>query len=51
MYGWYQDELKQVFEDVYIRTYVLDSIITATEDFLQEEEIRNTFEPRTGSKT
>lgn len=51
MYGWYQDELKQVFEDVYIRTYVLDSIITATEDFLQEEEIGNTFEPRTGSKT
>lgn len=51
MYGWYQDELKQVFEDMYIRTYVLDSIITATEDFLQEEEIRNTFEPRTGSKT
>ena len=51
MYGWYQDELKQAFEDMYIRTYLLDSIITATEDFLQEEELRNTFEPRTRSKT
>lgn len=51
MYGWFHEELKQAFEDMYIRTYILDSIITLTEDFLQEEEIKNTFEPRTGSKT
>lgn len=51
MYGWYQEELKQAFEDMYVRTYILDSLITVTEDFFEEEDIRNTFEPRTGSKT
>lgn len=50
MYGWFKDELKQSFEDLYVRTYVLDSLLTATEDFLHEEELTNSFDPRVGSK-
>lgn len=50
MYGWFQEELKQVFEDTFVRTYVLDSIITATEDFFEEDHIPNDYDPREGAK-
>lgn len=50
MYGWFQEELKQVFEDTFVRTYILDSIITATEDFFEEDHIPNDYDPRNGAK-
>ena len=50
MYGWFQEELKQVFEDTFVRTYILDSIITATEDFFEEDHIPNDYDPREGAK-
>ena len=50
MYGWFQEELKQVFEDTFVRTYILDTIISATEDFFEEDHIPNDYDPREGAK-
>jgi hypothetical protein len=36
---------------MFVRTYILDSLITVTEDFFEEEDIENSFDPREKSKS
>jgi hypothetical protein len=46
MYGWCHDSLKENFEWMYLQAFVIDSIITETEDFLEEKHIKNDYDPR-----
>lgn len=50
MYGWCHESLKENFERMYLQAFVIDSIITETEDFLEEKHIENDYEPRTSNK-
>lgn len=46
MYGWCHETLKENFEWMYLQAFVIDSIITETEDFLEENHIKNSYDPR-----
>ena len=50
MYGWCHDSLKENFEWMYLQAFVIDSIITETEDFLEEKHIKNDYDPRMGNR-
>lgn len=50
MYGWCHGSLKENFEWMYLQAFVIDSIITETEDFLEEKHIKNDYDPRMSNK-
>ena len=50
MYGWCHEMLKENFEWMYLQAFVIDSIITETEDFLEEKHIKNDYDPRMSNK-
>ena len=50
MHGWCWETLKENFETMYIQAFVIDSIITETEDFFEEKHIKNDYDPRMGNR-
>jgi hypothetical protein len=50
MHGWCWETLKENFETMYLQAFVIDSIITETEDFLEEKHIKNDYDPRMGNR-
>jgi hypothetical protein len=50
MFGYTHETLKENFETAYIQAFVIDSIITETEDWLNDHNISNEYDPRTGNK-
>ena len=50
MYGWCHESLKENFEWMYLQAFVIDSIITETEDFLEEKHIKNDYDPRMSNR-
>lgn len=50
MHGWCWETLKENFETMYIQAFVIDSIITETEDFFEEKQIKNDYDPRMGNR-
>ena len=46
MFGWCHKTLKENFEWMYLQAFIIDSIITETEDFLKEKHIKNDYDPR-----
>ena len=50
MYGWCHESLKENFEWMYLQAFVIDSIITETEDFFEEKHIKNDYDPRMSNK-
>lgn len=50
MHGWCWETLKENFETMYTQAFVIDSIITETEDFFEEKHIKNDYDPRMGNR-
>ena len=46
MYGFMNDNLKMAFEDIYISAFIVDTIISKTEDFFAD--VENDYDPRLG---
>lgn len=46
MYGFMNENLKMAFEDIYISAFIVDAIISKTEDFFAN--VENDYDPRTG---
>lgn len=50
MHGWCWETLKENFETMYTQAFIIDSIITETEDWFEDHKIRNDYDPRMGNK-
>lgn len=50
MFGYTHETLKENFEWMYLQAFVIDSIITETEDWLNDHNIVNDYDPRMGNK-
>ena len=50
MYGWCWETLKENFETMYTQAFIIDSIITKTEDWFEDHNISNDYDPRMGNK-
>jgi hypothetical protein len=46
MWNFIHDILAECIEDMYIQSFVIDRLITATEDFLEEEHVKHDYDPR-----
>ena len=50
MHGWCWETLKENFETMYTQAFIIDSIITETEDWFEDNNITNDYDPRMGNK-
>lgn len=46
MWNYIHDILAECIGDMYIQSFVIDRLITATEDFLEEEHVKHDYDPR-----
>lgn len=46
MYGFMNENLKMAFEDIYISAFIVDALISKTEDFFAD--VENDYDPRSG---
>jgi hypothetical protein len=50
MHGWCWETLKENFETMYTQAFIIDSIITETENWFEDHNIINDYDPRMGNQ-